>query len=808
MGHMVRQSCVTSTKKTNGKRQLRAALLAVTAGMAIGGFQPGWAQTSAVASATQAYAIPAGPLGAALSRFGDRANLQILYSADLVRGKSSPGASGDLTREQALERLLAASGLTWHYTNTNTITLAVAPTNTDDTLTVVGDVSSGVGQGGIVTEGYVPWMSSVGSKTNTPLNKVPQSISVVSRDEMDDRQVQSVVEAVGYKSGVRTGVYGFDPRFDTFHIRGFNVGTTGAYRDGLRDLSGSFAVFRKEPYGLEGISILKGSSSALYGGGSPGGIVNAVSKRPSEAAFTELEAQMGSYDHRQINFDSTGVLDDDGNVLYRLTMMGREADTQYVAASNDRLYIAPAVTFRSDDRNTSLTLLTEYTDITTGGAMGWYSLNGHITDVETGDPAWQNLSQEQWRVGYEFAHRFNDALTLRQNLRYSSIDVDMRWTEVSGISSDGAYATRSAARLLERAKTFVVDNQLQWDFSTAALQHSLLSGVDYGYLDSEYAYGYATAPSLNLATRNYGKQSIVGPSSLNTGNVATRQNQLGVYIQDQAEFGRAVLTLGGRHDWVSSQNDNRLYPSYSSEQHDRKFSGRAGLNYLFDNGVTPYVSYSTSFLPTSGNSASGKAFKPTEGEQYELGVKYTPRDLNLVLNAALFDISQKNVLATDPDNVNFQVQRGKVESQGVEIEASTSLAEGLDMTAAYTYLDMEIAAGDNAGKIPSGIPRHQVTLWSNYTVQNGFARGVGVGAGARYYGRSWGDDANTIRNDSRILADVAVSYDFGLLVSTLNGLSGQFSVKNVFDSRDVTCASTLCYREGGRTVIGSLRYRF
>ncbi len=654
----------------------------------------------------------------------------------------------------------------------------------------------------VKTDRYVGKSATVGTKTDTDLSKVPQSISVISRKELEDRNVQSLVQAANYSSGVRTGVYGFDPRFDTVFIRGFNVTSAGYYRDGLRDVGGSFSVARKEPYGLEAISILKGPSSVLYGGGSPGGIINVVSKRPTDEPFNEIEGQVGNFDRRQINFDTSGPVAGNDNVLYRITGLVREADTQFIAAKNDRFYIAPALTIRSDDRDTQLTILGEYSDITSGGAAGYVSQDGNRTDLQSGDPAHADLDLHQKRIGYEFQHRFSDDLEFRQNLRYQEVDVDMKYVSFGApIEIDGRpFLSRTADRIQDSATTFVVDNQLEWTTATGALEHTVLAGMDYSYLESSYAYGSIAAPPFDLTDWNYGEQPISGPTSADMGPKSiTRQNQFGIYLQDQIEFNDFVLTLGGRHDWLdSNQNQDVTH-----------FSKRIGLAYLFDNGVSPYVSYSTSFTPNAGRSFTGAYFDPSEGEQFEVGVKYRPTDLNFAINAAVFNIEQTNTLASDPDNIGFQVSRGKVRSRGFEIEAKTSLADGLDLLASYTYLDMEILAGDNPGKVPSGLPANQFTVWASYEMPSGPLEGLSLGAGARYYSKTWKTDANnTGKNDARVLVDASVGYDFGAANPDLKGLSAKLNVSNVFDNRETTCAGSWCYVEEGRTVMGSLRYRF
>lgn len=681
-----------------------------------------------------------------------------------------------------------------------------------DTVTLEGsgsgrDAGLGVG-GGVETEGYVAKGARVGTKTDTDLRKVPQAVAVVSREELEDRKVQTLVEAARYTSGVRAGTFGFDPAFDTLFIRGFNVADTGYYRDGLRSLGGTFSVFRHEPNGLDGISILKGPSSVLYGSGAPGGLVDVVSKRPTEAPFREVEAQVGTRSRYHVAFDASGPLGEGENVLYRLTGLERSADTQYIAARDDRTFIAPALTFRSEDRNTHLTVLGEYSDLKSGGSRGYLTLNNRVTDIEQGDPRFRDLGQEQGRIGYEFEHRFNDNLAVRQNLRYQSIDTDMKFVSVFGLNPGGLTASRGAGQILDEADGIAVDNQVEGKFETGDIAHTVLGGLDYTYLDSRYRYGSSAAPDLDLVSLNYGQQEIFGPSSHALSDTDTHQQQTGLYLQDQIEYQRFVLTLGGRYDWLDTDSLDNVTPASSVRSEDSKFSGRVGLSYLLENGLTPYANYATSFAPTSGLSASGAPFGPTEGEQVEIGLKYAPEGLGLSVDAALFHIEQSNLLTVDPTNINFRVQRGEVLSQGFELQANAGLTDGLSLVAAYTYLDLTFAAGENEGRRVPGIPRHQVSLWGHYDVLSGPVEGIGLGLGARFLGSSYADDLNTQENDSRVLIDAALSYDFGATHPELEGISAQINAQNVFDKRDETCTTGYCYREEGRNVIGSLRYRF
>jgi iron complex outermembrane receptor protein len=249
----------------------------------------------------------------------------------------------------------------------------------------------------------------------------------------------------------------------------------------------------------------------------------------------------------------------------------------------------------------------------------------------------------------------------------------------------------------------------------------------------------------------------------------------------------------------------------SAKQNDAAFTGRAGLAYLFDNGVSPYVSYSTSFSPQIGTDAAGQAFQPTTGTQEEAGVKYKIPNANVLLTAALFNITQNNVLRTDPDNLAFQISTGQVQSRGLELEANAAVATGLNVTAAYTHLNVKITRGDDdtTGNWFSGIPNDAFSAFAKYTVQPGSRlAGLGIGMGVRYIGSSYGDDQNTFKNSPVTFVDGVVDYDFAQLNPRLKGMKMQVNATNLFDARHISCQAGYCYQDERRQVIGSLIYRW
>jgi iron complex outermembrane receptor protein len=287
----------------------------------------------------------------------------------------------------------------------------------------------------------------------------------------------------------------------------------------------------------------------------------------------------------------------------------------------------------------------------------------------------------------------------------------------------------------------------------------------------------------------------------------TVQNQLGAYVQDQAKLDRFTLVLSGRHDWVSRDTTDYLFPSNSSERDASKFSGRVGLVYTSDIGLAPYVSYSRSFNPVIGtNFATMRPLEPETGEQIEVGLKYQPVGMNSFVSVALFDLTRQNVITTDPNNSLNSVQTGEVRARGVEFEVNANLMEGLNLVGAYTIYDLETTKDlnpANIGLIPTGTPESFGALWLDYTVQDGTFKGLGVGAGIRFVGESYADAANTLSVPGYTVADAAIHYEYDNWRVALN-------VSNLFDEVYVGSCSgeTSCFYGDRRKATLSASYKW
>ncbi len=691
-----------------------------------------------------------------------------------------------------------------------------APSIGLETIEVQGERANGP------VDGYVARRSASATKTDTPLIETPQSITVVPRAQMDDQGVQSVSQAVRYSAGVLGETRLSSGRYDSVFIRGFGGAGTGAgfinNLDGLRLQRGvNFLVPIGEPWGLERVEVLRGPASVTFGQVKPGGLINMISKRPQEQAHGEVQVVLGTDQRRQLAFDIGGPVTPDKTILYRLVGLGRAADTQVDFTKEERLYIAPSLTFQPNAA-TSLTLLTSYQRDPETGFYGFLpsvgtalpNRNGRIrSNFFPGEPSYEGYSRNALNLGYAFEHRFNEVFSFRQNLRYSDLESRFRTVAAASLGADQRTLTRRVTASNEKAQTLGVDNQLQADFRTGPLTHKLLFGVDGYWMDGTAFTGAGgTVQTLDAFNPVYGRRPFAVPAVPGTAQVT---EQYGIYLQDQIKLDRLSLVVGGRFDRAMARTRN-LTNGALSKQDDTANTGRVALMYNFDSGFAPYASYSTSFEPVAGTTFGGTPFKPTEGEQFEVGFKYEPPGYNAFFQAAVYDLTQTNVATADPNNVGFQVQTGEVRARGVELEARATVLENLDLVAAYAYTDAEVTKSNGAdlGKRPTVVPRHMASLWAHYTFKTGLFSGLGLGAGVRYVGKGAGDPGNTFFTDDYALVDAAISYDLGAANAAMKGWKVQVNAQNLFDKEYVAgCyAAVQCSFGLRRTVLATLSYRW
>lgn len=761
--------------------------------------QPAVAQTQA----EMRFDIPAGALGTALTQFASAAAVTLSFEPSSVQALHSPGLHGRYSADAGLRQLLAGSRLQVLKQGNGSYSLLPmvgddATLQLDTTSVTGAAVESAYGP----VNGYVASRSATGTKTDTPILEIPQAINVVTADQVQAQGARNLTQALRYTPGLATG--GFTDRnsiADEITSRGFAptpLYLDGAYLPYAGSLGGAPQI---DPYTLERIEVLKGPSSVLYGQNQPGGLINMVSKRPTREQRSQVKLGAGSYNRVNGAFDTSGPLDEQKVFTYRLVGVADKGNEMVAHAHSERLLLAPSLTWAPNE-DTSLTLLAQvqrddglpdYQTLPMIGSLKRGPTGQHIDrDFFSGDSHYNDYKRNQYIFGYDFNHRFSDELAFRSTARYTDVrdrykGFYLRSFVTEGDGVDYTRANRVKLDWRQHNISYTVDNNLEYKFNTGALQHTALAGVDYRHFTRKYdGYNAYNVLPVDLYGKNNFDTSSITPVLDTRWDNTVRQT--GVYLQDQIKLDNWILTVGGRQDWAEIDNKDLLAHSIAS-QRDSKFTGRIGLTYVTEFGLAPYVSYSQSFLPTLGTAAperGGKAFEPTEGEQYEVGLKYQPFEGTL-FTASVFQVKQKNVLTGDTEYPQYESQNGEVRSRGVELELKSSI-ENVDVLAAATYIDSfytKSTYGDQGNRNESQAPV-SASLWVDYHFTQAMLNGLTFGAGARYTGRKPGNSANTFDVPAYAVYDATVSYDLGKLDPSLRGLQASVNVQNIFDREYVS----------------------
>ncbi|HHT0463088.1 TPA: TonB-dependent siderophore receptor [Raoultella planticola] len=667
-------------------------------------------------------------------------------------------------------------------------------------------------------KGIVATKTLSATKTAAGLVKTPQSVSVITRDQMAALDVTSVSQALRYSAGVFTEYRGSSNRNDEVFVRGFSY--VPKYLDGLSyGATASSQTGTMDPWLLERVELVRGPASVLFGQVNPGGLISMTSKRPTSQPVHEIQFRTGNDNLAEGAFDLGGPLSDDGHLLYCLNGIARSQNSQVEDYKETRVAIAPALTWYPNDA-TRFTLLTSYQKDPDAGYRNFLPRYGTVNNVDgsyiprdfnVSDPSYNQSWREQTLIGYEFEHQLNDMLTLRQNARYGTIKQKYRYLVYSSSEANSSVLSRRAQHEERQTDEFGIDNQLEAQFATGQLAHTVLSGLDYKTSKDKQYLGRAGGSQYDLDWRApvYGVK--VDESTFRTASDEQQNlDQVGLYLQDQLSLENWELLLSGRYDWAEVRTTD-FTDSSRSQKNDSKFTWRTGLLYAFDFGLSPYISYSTSFEPNlQTNRAPGVApFDPSEGKQLEVGVKYQPTPTAL-MTLAMYNLTQSNV-ATWNSAAGWYENSGKVRSKGVEAEAHATFFDNLNLIASYTWTDAETVnttVAGTEGKTPARIPTHMASAFTSYTLPNGALKSLTAGVGVRYIGTSYGDAKNTFKVPAVDLYDAMVSYELGELSSSLKGAKAQFNINNIADTKYVaSCAGdSACFYGVGRTVTMTVNY--
>lgn len=653
-----------------------------------------------------------------------------------------------------------------------------------------------------------------GSKVPLRLNEVPQSVTVLGREQIELFNASRVSETLRYTAGVTADVFGDDDDYDWLRIRGFQADQTGIYLDNAQNLAFAFGSFYIDPYTLERVEVLRGPSSALYGGSNPGGIVNYVSKRPGDRV-RELTFGINDASAVWVELDYGDDLGD--GRAFRFS--GRlEGGDKYDAFNHGiRGTIAPSFKFTTDG-GTEVTLLGNFhaadeqhngsTFLPYAGTVVPTTEFGFIDDdANFSDPDWDRYDRKQASLSAIVEHEFHNGFTFTGIGRIGVASVEERYFYPFGYTGFSATPVDPQGTLALIAfehdtlvKTAQVDLRYYGTVSFGAVSHNLLFGLDARYYDLD------ERQASNFIDTN----TVVNPTPPGTPTLnppyqdsITKQSQVGLYFQDQMRFGDGWIgTFNLRHDFVETEQNPRGGFSGPFDRSDSETSYRVALARELEGGFTPYVTFSSFFNPLIASPTSGVT-EPEDGEQIELGFKWAPDEGNFSLAAAAFQIDRNNVVTGAFGAFD---QLGTVRARGFELEGAYDFGNGFKLRGAATLLDAEITADSNAaliGNTPTLIPEAQVSLLGTYEF-SGQLDGLTLGTGVRFVGESFANESNTLKVGSTTLVDVFATYVAD------NGLETNLAITNLADKRHVTGCQTefVCSYGSGREISVSITRRW
>ena len=655
-------------------------------------------------------------------------------------------------------------------------------------------------------QGYRATRSASATRTDTSLHETPQSISVVTREAVEDIGATRLQDALDYAGGVgRANNFG-GQGLTTFTVRGFTTGEF--YRNG-------FPINRGYPNmpdanTIERLEVLRGPATTLYGRGDPGGTFNVVSKQPLAERSVTLGSQLNDQGMKRGTLDASGPLDDDGRFAYRLNVVGEGGDTFRDHVETERYGVTPVLSWQVDDA----TRITFEGDFMRNNAPLDRGLTRYPAQTRTasrdtffGEKDVGKLHNDNNMAQIRFDHDLNADWKLGGGIQMLDGSLKGDAIEANGLAADG----RTLGRNFNYRKLEWTDRDVQLNvtghFATGGFDHTLLAGVEYEDYDYKSiirrSSGAVNAYTIDIFDPVYGqaRPALTRTTTNDKENLKT----YAAFVQDQVALTERMKLLAGvrferfEHDYDTfgigvpfTNSDNAVTP-------------RLGLTYDLTDTVAVYANTARSFKPNTGASRLGGGFKAEEGKSYEVGVKWEALDRQLSVDAALYQIEKQNVLTTDPVGSTFSVAAGEVRSRGLDLNVVGNLSPEWRVMGSYAYVDAEVTKDNTlrSGTRLLNIPEQTFSLLNVYEFQDGALRGLGLGAGGRYVDQRAGQTANTAFSmDSYTVFDLLAFYKVNEHVK-LN-----LDVKNVFDKEyeEGAFGNVYAYPGAPRTVQVGIAY--
>jgi len=777
--------------------RFQPSALALAALLALCALPAAHAQPAASAPPQRAYAIDAGPLDEALLRLSAAAGMGLSFEPALVEGLRSPGLRGSYGNEEALRRVLAGSGLEAQPRGDGLYVLRKAAVVREGSAASMAAVTvSARAERSATTEGSDSLAVRAVSinKGNQALKDIPQSISVVTRKQLDEQAITDLRVAANSITGM-VGAQGVGQGMVLF-ARGFEINDW--QYDGVAIPRNNYALGN---WGTEGmvfydrLEVLRGASGLLQGTGSPGGAVNLVRKRGQSEKTVTVTARAGSWDRYGLQLDAGGPLNDEGTLRGRLVVDESQSHSfiDYVNDRSTSLYAALDYDISPD---TTVGVGVSHSDSQSRPMIYGVPLRADGSDVglprSTYTGAWWNQgSIEQTMLYADLDHRFNADWKLRiAAVRLSEKNTSTHQRMHGDVAADGSGMTYANWITDFDSEKVGLDAFVNGKFEALGLRHETTFGASYSKYTSDDMFARTFTAGGNLFAIDHNRPRPTVQSMLADGGRQFRAaydvQQKGIYASLRSRLTEPLTAiLGARASWYDSIYDDRTAGTRSETTATREITPYAGLVYALTPQWSAYGSYTGVFVPQSERTAAGTVLDPIIGKNYELGLKGELADgrVNASLAVFRYDHSKRAVNDLDAgfacDGWYCSRNSGKVRSQGFEAEVSGEVLRNLQVMAGYTYNTTEFLSDpEEQGQVFSTItPKHMLRTWVAYRLPGDWNQFT-VGGGVNTQSHTLGYD-RSFKLAGFTVANLRMSWQ------ATRELNLAVNVNNVFDKRYV-----------------------
>ena len=725
------------------------------------------AYVSTVSAEDKTYQInlPEQSLNSAIDSLAQQTGIKPFYADALVAGKKSQPVKGQYSAQQALDKLLAGSGLSYKFNDKQAV--AITKQNKVSSATTLPAVNVSANAISDVTDpynqDYVLPNATAGTKTDTPIMETPLNVQVISKQVLKDQQVINLGDALKNVSGVtsyaNSGNSATGDNTQSIVLRGFSSSTY--FRNGFRLLDGSSS---RNMSNVESVEVAKGPAAILYGMVEPGGMVNVVTKQPLATPYYALNQQFGSFANYRTTIDTSGPLTKDDTLLYRVNASYQNSGSFQDFVKNEDFFIAPILKWNINPR-TQATVEFEYNHQNLVENYGYRPIiNGKIVDLSRRLNYGESTPTaiDTFYGGFNWSHAINDDWQIKHHLSINQTARNV-YLDTQYFITDTAI-TRLPTSRDNQSNTYATGIDLTGHFKTLGLDHTLLFGGDYYRTESLFVGSWIPdATSSNPLCTAYSwciktdTIDALNPTHSGFSNVGWMKSsfikqpadQYGTYIQDQIKLPYDVHVMGGIRYQNFHQNFLQYYrgtmdgfPEISSIQSQDAVTPRVGILWQAQHWLSLYTNYVESFGINSGRIYSSptqsKAVPATGANQYEGGIKTEFFNGRLRANLAYFDIVKTNIATPDPNPtyalLGGVVATGAVQSRGYEFDVTGEIVPGWNAIATYSNTDAKIIKGNDVGyNAPGsrfwGVPRNAASLWNTYEFQQGDIKGLKFGGG-------------------------------------------------------------------------------